>query len=430
MSRTFIGLLLTQFLGVTNDNILRWLVIGVGKELVSPDQISTVLAAGSACLVLPYLILAAPAGYLADRYSKRSVIVWCKVAEIALMILASLLIGHKYAMFIVVALIGCQAALFGPAKLGSIPEMLRPNKISSANGLLGLATVVATAVGSAVGNWLVVVSGTIGRERWWAHAAVLIGVAIAGWFASLLIVPLKAADPTRRFPKDLLGQTVRDLKTLGHDRALLRVALGITFFWTLAMLANLNIDQFAWEGNITKQTQVSPMLIALVVGVGLGSVLAGLWSGGKVELGILPIGAAGLAFFSFLLYTVRGTLVDFEGAYTLYYAAACFFLMMLGVSSGLFDVPLAAYMQDRSPPEHRGSILAASNFLTFGGMLIASVGYWLLRRPIDGESLFTSREIFLLCGLATVPVFIYIVFLIPQATIKFLAWLTTHSIYR
>ncbi|MFO0792151.1 MAG: MFS transporter [Pirellulales bacterium] len=180
LSTTFIGLLVTQFLGATNDNILRWLAIGIGKELVTPEQISTVLSVGSGCLVLPYLLLAAPAGYLADRFSKRSVIVWCKVAEIVLMAIASLVIGHVYVMFGVVALIGCQAALFGPAKLGSIPEMLRPNKISSANGLLGLTTVVATVVGSAVGNWLVVVSGSRGQERWWAHAIVLVGVAVAG----------------------------------------------------------------------------------------------------------------------------------------------------------------------------------------------------------------------------------------------------------
>ena len=93
----------------------------------------------------------------------------------------------------------------------------------------------------------------------------------------------------------------------------LRVALGIMFFWTLAMLANLNIDQFAFEGNATKQTQVIALLGSLIVGVGIGSVLAGLWSGGKVELGILPIGAGGLALFSFLLYTVEGSLVDTAG---------------------------------------------------------------------------------------------------------------------
>jgi acyl-[acyl-carrier-protein]-phospholipid O-acyltransferase/long-chain-fatty-acid--[acyl-carrier-protein] ligase len=434
-SLTFLGLLLTQFLGATNDNILRWLVIGLGKEYVEPGQMSTVLAVGSGCLVLPYILLAAPAGYLADRYSKRDVIVRCKIAEIVIMAAAivAILIGDIYLMFVVVALIGSQAALFGPAKLGSIPEMLQPTKISSANGLLGLTTVIATVVGAGIGNWLSLesVTGKFGQERWWISAAVLIGFAVAGWITSLFIMPLNAANPRRRFPRDMVRQTIRDLQTLAHDRALLRVALGIMFFWTFAMLFQLNIDQFATEGStVAKQTHVTLLLGSLVVGVGLGSVLAGIWSGGKVELGILPLGAGGLALFSFLLYTVEGVLVDPAGAYTVSYFAACVFLLMLGVSAGLFDVPLAAYMQDRSPPEHRGAILASSNFLTFGGMLLASIGYWLLRRPVDGVALFTARQIFLLCGLATVPVLIYIVFIIPQASIKFLAWLVTHSVYK
>jgi acyl-[acyl-carrier-protein]-phospholipid O-acyltransferase/long-chain-fatty-acid--[acyl-carrier-protein] ligase len=434
MSLTFVGLLLTQFLGTTNDNILRWLVIGLGKDYVEPEHISTVLSIGSGCLVLPYLLLAAPAGYLADRFSKREVIVNCKIAEILIMAIAvvAILIGNVYLMFGVVALIGSQAALFGPAKLGSIPEMLRPSKISSANGLLGLTTVVATVVGTAIGNWLSLasVTGERGQEKWWKSAIVLLGIAIAGWVASLCITRLKAANPGRDFPWDMARQTLRDLKSLGHDRALLRVALGIMFFWTFAMLFQLNIDQFASEGSmVEKQTHVTLLLGSLVAGVGLGSVLAGLWSGGKVELGILPLGAGGLALFSFLLFTVEGVLVDPAGAYTISYVAACTFLMFLGVSAGLFDVPLAAYMQDRSPVEHRGSILAASNFLTFGGMLLASIIYGLLRRPMNGHAMFTSREIFLLCGIATIPVFVYIVVVIPQATIKFLAWLITHSVY-
>lgn len=435
MSATFVGLLATQFLGATNDNILRWLVIGIGKEYVEKDQIRTILAFGSGCFVLPYILLAAPAGYLADRFSKRDVIIRCKVAEIIIMAAAvgAILIGNIYVMFVVVALAGAQAALFGPAKLGSIPEMLRPSKISSANGVIGLTTVAAIVVGTFLGNWLSTeeVTGAFGQERWWISALVLIGVATAGWLTSLTIMPLSPANPFRKFPWDMFRQTWRDLQILAADRALLRVALGIMFFWTLGMLANLNIDQFAWEGYATEQTQVSPLLGSLVVGVGLGSVLAGVWSGGKVELGILPLGAGGLALFSFLLYTVEGALIDPAGAFTASYIAACIFLVLLGVSSGLFDVPLAAFMQDRSPPEHRGAILAASNFLTFGGMLIASLGYWLLRQPTPGlEPLFTSRQIFLLCGLATIPVFVYIVVLIPQATIKFLAWLTTHSVYR
>ena len=89
LSITFLGLLFTQFLGAANDNILRWLVIGIGKEYVTSGRIaleaSTVLAIGSGCFVLPYILLAAPAGYLADRFSKRDVIVACKIAEIVIM---------------------------------------------------------------------------------------------------------------------------------------------------------------------------------------------------------------------------------------------------------------------------------------------------------------------------------------------------------
>lgn len=430
-SRSFLALLTTQFLGATNDNILRWLVIGIGKKYVDDDlidmQVSTVLALGSACFVLPYILLAAPAGYLADRFSKREVIIACKLAEMAIMVLTlvAILIGNAYLLFFTVAIMGGQSALMGPAKLGSIPEMLRPEKISSANGVIGLTTVVATVAGSAIGNQL---SGM----SWSLAALVLISVALVGWIASLFIARLTAANPHRDFPWDMAGQTWRDLRILASDRAMLRVALGIMFFWTLGMLANLNIDQFAEEGGTTDQSQVTPLLAALIVGVGAGSVLAGIWSGGKVELGILPLGAGGLAVFSFLLFTIEGQLVGAGPGFTVSYFAACVLLFLLGVSSGLFDVPLAAFMQHQSRPEHRGSILAASNFLTFAGMLLASFGYWLLRVPTGRRDmpLFEAREIFLLCGLATIPVFIYIVVLIPQATIKFMGWLGAHTIYR
>jgi acyl-[acyl-carrier-protein]-phospholipid O-acyltransferase / long-chain-fatty-acid--[acyl-carrier-protein] ligase len=440
LSITFLGLLFTQFLGAANDSVLRWLVIGIGKEYVISGKIplaaSTVLAIGSGCFVLPYILFAAPAGYLADRFSKRDVIIACKVAEVIIMAFAviAIIIGNVYLMFLVVALIGTQAALFGPSKLGSIPEMLRAKKISVANGVLGLTTVTALTVGTLLGNWLASpeVTGNLGQEHWWKSAVVLVGIAVAGWATSLMIMPLKAAFPSRTFswnPINLARQTVLDLQTLATDGAMLRVGLGIMFFWSLALLVQLNIDQFAIEGGAEDQTQVGPLLAAIIVGMGLGCVLAGLWSGGKVEFGILPLGAGGLALFSYLLYTVEGELVAPSETFTVSYLAACAFLVGLGISAGLFDVPLQSFMQDQSPPEHRGAILAASNFLTFTGMLIASIAYWFLRTPVVGIEL-TSRQVFLLGGLATIPVFIYIVFLIPQATIKFGSWLLAHTFYR
>jgi len=489
-SKSFRGLLITQLLGAANDNILRWLVIGVGKQYVDKSQVGWILMAGTASFVLPYLLLAAPAGYLADRFSKQRVIVACKLAEIAIMALAilAILVGSVSLLLAVVALMGAQSALFGPSKLGSIPEMLDESKISSANGLIGLTTVIAAALGTAVGNWLATATSPMGREDWWLSAAVLVGTAIAGSMASLLIVGLPVADPQRSFPWDAARQTFRDMRELFRQKNIFRVALGIMFFWSLAGLAQLNIDQFAAEGGTTQQTQVIPLLIALVVGVGLGSVLAGVWSGGRVELGILPLGAGGLAVTAFLLFMVEGTLVDPGTDWTASYVAASLLLLLLGFFGGLFDVPLAAYMQHYSPQKNRGSILAASNFMTFSGVLFVALAFGVMRAPMSpgsleqllesnpaaasvpelstqiysqmqaaenldvdafikgfpeqetlvldvyqevvGHPLLTARQIFLLCGVMTVPVFIYIICVIPQATLRFLAWLATHTAYK
>lgn len=489
-SGSFQGLLITQLLGAANDNILRWLVIGVGKQYVDKSQVGWILMAGTASFVLPYLLLAAPAGYLADRFSKQRVIVACKLAEIAIMVVAiiAILIGSVSLLLLVVALMGAQSALFGPSKLGSIPEMLDESRISAANGLIGLTTVISAAIGTAVGNWLATATGEMGQERWWLSASVLIGTAIAGWGASLLIAYLPVANPRRSFPWDAAQQTIRDLRELYQRKDIFRVALGIMFFWSLAGLAQLNIDQFAAEGGTTRQTQVIPLLIALVVGVGLGSVLAGVWSGGRVELGILPLGAGGLAMTAFLLFTVEGTLVDPGVDWTASYLAASFLLFLLGFFGGLFDVPLAAYMQHYSPVASRGSILAASNFLTFSGVLLVAVAFGVMRAPMSegsleqlfalspeaaaqpefaeqlynemkdvekpdvatfieqypqqetlvravyqevvGHPLLTARQIFLLCGMMTVPVLVYILCVIPQATLRFLAWLATHTAYK
>ncbi|MBX3432473.1 MAG: MFS transporter [Pirellulales bacterium] len=494
LSPSFLALLVTQLLGATNDNILRWLIIGIGKQYAENSaSVAAILTKGTVAFVAPYLLLASISGYLADRFSKRQVIVVCKAAEAAIMLLAiaSILLGQVWAMLVVLALMGAQSALFGPAKLGSIPEILDDSRISAANGILGLTTVVATSIGAVVGSVLADVTGHHGQERWWLSAVVLLGVAAVGWLTSLAIRPLPAADPTRTFPWDAARQTWRDLQTLAHTPAMLRVALGIAFFWTLGGLANLNIDQFAVEGLATKQSQMSGLLVCLVVGVGVGSVLAGFWSKGKVELGMLPLGAGGLAIVTYLLFTIEGELFDPSGEWTLSYVAAAALLFLLGFSGGLFDVPLASYMQHYSPQDRRGSILAASNFLTFSGIVLASIAFWTLRlptaeaelehvqsalaspadqqlaaelwdsmraaksagEPIDvaammraqpgsldvvekvydellGHPLLSARQIFLLCGILTVPVFVYIVVLIPQATIRFLAWLVTHTAYK
>jgi len=430
-SRTFVALVATQFCGALNDNMFRWLVIGIGKSYM-PNNPSAVLSMGLALFVLPYLLLAAPAGYLADRFSKRRVIVACKVAEIVVMALGviAILVGSLNALYAVLFLMGAQSALFGPAKLGSIPEMLHRDRISAANGVLGMFTILATVLGSVAGMALYTATGPKGVTHLWISAAALIGFAVVGTLTSLAIAKLKPANPSLGFPYRIATQTFADLKALASERALLRVALGIAFFWTLGSICQMNIDQFGMEGGMLgrngepNQMQVVPLLLALVFGVGLGSLLAGMLSGGRVELGILPLGAGGIAICSMLLFTVRGSLVTPAEGFTEMTEWACLWLFLLGISAGMFDVPLEAYLQHRSPKQSRGTILAASNFLTFLGMLLAA-GVFALAKPH-----FSARQIFLGAGCLTVPVFIYVIWLLPQATIRFVVWMLSHTIYR
>jgi acyl-[acyl-carrier-protein]-phospholipid O-acyltransferase / long-chain-fatty-acid--[acyl-carrier-protein] ligase len=444
LSPAFLGLLATQFLTALNDNVFRWLVIGIAKDHIAASQVGTVLMAGTACFVLPYLVLAAPAGYLADRFSKRSVIVGCKLAELLIMVLGvvAILCGNLGTatalglLFMAVALLGGQSALFSPARAGSIPELLKPELISRANGWFALATVIASVLGMVLGNWLADHTGNKGLERVWISAGVLIGIAALGVLTSLPIRALPPGDPARRFPWDAPLRTVRDLRTLAATKPLLRIALGIAFFYAIGALAQLNIDQLAAEGGAVAESAKSPLLLALIAGVCVGSVLAGVWSGDHVELGILPLGALGVAVYSLLLFTVPATLFAPGAAVTGGFVWACVLLFLLGASAGLFSVPLEAYLQQRSPRESRGSILAAANFLTFSGICLASFLFAALRADVgggpeaDAVEFCTPQQIFLLAGLFTIPVFFYILLVIPQASIRFLVWLLSRTVYR
>jgi len=433
-SRSFLALLTTQFLGAVNDNMFRWLVVPIGKKILESgeQQVAVALSAGLACFVAPFVLLAAPAGYLADRFSKRTVIVSCKAAEVIIMILgvAAILIGNIYVMFAVIALMGAQSALFGPSKFGSIPEMVRENRIAAANGLIGMTTVLAIVIGSIAGGFLFVLTTPAaladelapGHYMWWIPAAALIGVALTGFAVSLLIAPLKVANPARTFPYNIPRQTYRDLALLSSRRPLLRAAVGCAVFWCLGAVAQMNVDLFVITELGIGQTHVGVLLGILAIGVGGGSVLAGVWSGGRVELGIVPLGAAGIALSGVLLAVVPAA----DEALSAAYFWSCLWLLMLGASAGLYNIPILAFLQRHSPVESRGSILAASNFLTFLGMLTASGLFYLWRSVME----LSARHIFLLLGAATVPVLLYVVWLLPGATARVCVWLVSHLFYR
>ena len=442
-SRSFLGLLVTQFLGAVNDNMFRWLVVPICKVILERDygftdhQVAAAISAGLICFVVPFLLLAAPAGYLADRFSKRRVIVGCKIGEAALMVLGvtAIWLGSIYVMFAVVFLMGAQSALFGPSKLGSIPEIVRRDRISAANGLIAMTTVLAIVIGSVAGGLLFVLTTPDaaagqpdigpGQYLWWVSGLALMGVAGAGLLSSLLIAPLRSANPSRTFPFNAPAQTIRDLRLLASRRPLLRAALGIAVFWCLGAVAQMNVDVLVIYELKVSQTHVGILLGMMATGVGAGSVLAGFWSAGRVELGIVALGAIGIAVSAVML-SMLSIIQQPENEFSATYWWICAWLFLLGGAAGMYNVPILAFLQRHSPAESRGSILAASSFITNLGILAAAVLFWLLR-PVMKLS---APDIFLLLGIATVPVVLYVLWLLPGATTRFVVWLLSHTVYR
>ncbi|MGW8257827.1 MAG: MFS transporter, partial [Thermoguttaceae bacterium] len=302
------------------------------------------VSAGLAILVLPFIVFAAPAGYFGDRFSKRSIIVACKVAEVVLMFLGVIVIlyGNLWLMFLILFFMGAQSAIFGPSKYGSIPEIVRPECIPAANGLIAMSTILAIVLGSVGAGFLYEWTKPLGQTHWWLWAGAIVGTAAIGTLTSLPIRRLKPADAARRFQWNFARQSLSDLRALASIRPILWAALGSAMFWALGGLCQINVDGFGAAQLKLSKEYIGPLLGILALGVGAGSILAGVISRGRIQLGLIPLGAAGIALSHIMLFFVPGTNGSpWSSGY--FFCAAC--LLLLGFSGGLYDVPLQSFLQ-------------------------------------------------------------------------------------
>src|SRR5438132_6243672 len=165
--RSFWGMTATQFLGAFNDNLFKQLMlllaIPVGAAAAQKaDQQGLAMMVFS----LPFVLFSGFAGYLSDRYSKRTVIVACKIAEIGIMLLGVVAFRAYgwtgYAgLLLVLWFMGTHSAFFGPGKYGILPELFRERDLPRANGVILMTTFLAIIFGTASAGIL----GTLLAER-------------------------------------------------------------------------------------------------------------------------------------------------------------------------------------------------------------------------------------------------------------------------
>jgi acyl-[acyl-carrier-protein]-phospholipid O-acyltransferase / long-chain-fatty-acid--[acyl-carrier-protein] ligase len=410
----FQAFLWTQFLGALNDNVYK---IAVSMRAIHVAANSTAsgfyLALAGAVFVVPFLLFSGYSGHLADAVGKRKVLVGVKIFEIFAMAagLATFFTTRMEWMLLVLFLMALHSTVFSPAKYGIVPEMLPARDLSRANALLEMSTFVAIVVGTSLGTFLF----TAWTSHLWKLGVAMLAVAVAGFAASLRIPRVPAAGSDQPFRWNPFAEVAAGTRHLRRDRALWLTVLGISYFWFLGFLLQMDLLLFGSETLHADDLHIGLMATCLAVGIGAGSLLAGRLSGDKVELGLVPLGCALMGVFSIGLYLAHGS-----------YPASMLMLTLLGLAAGLFIVPLNAFLQQRAGDREKGRLIATNNFYNTIGLLLAAALLWVMHDRLH----IGPDRIILIFGFVTLAATVYIATAVDDFLVRFVLWALTHTFFR
>jgi acyl-[acyl-carrier-protein]-phospholipid O-acyltransferase/long-chain-fatty-acid--[acyl-carrier-protein] ligase len=354
LSFRFAAYLATVFFTAFNDNLFRWAAaIHLVKSIEDNAEAQIVQALVGILFVFPFILFSPYAGYFADRFSKRMVLVWVKFAEILVMSAAFLGVLGDWVLYPIVFLMATQSAFFGPSKYGILPEMVDAQRLVRANSWVNAVTMVAILLGT-IGATMVMGSG-YGIELAYPICA---GVAVFGFLVSLPIARVPAANPARPFR--LLGHSelLGNLRSIRRVPGLLKVLGAVTFYWLVAFFFMSIVIPYAKFHLGLDESSQGRLLTFLTVGIVIGSVVASVCKNVKLATGFMPIGALGM-----------GTTAMAVGLFVTTPEAAYAGMVALGIFAGLYSVPMLAYFQFLSPASDRGSNMATMNCFSFTGML-------------------------------------------------------------
>jgi acyl-[acyl-carrier-protein]-phospholipid O-acyltransferase/long-chain-fatty-acid--[acyl-carrier-protein] ligase len=404
----------TQFFGALNDNVFKLLVIFFLVDHLGFDRKSTIGLAAMV-FVVPFLLFSHAAGVLADRYSKQNIIFYSKCMETALMVLGlvGVLLASPYMLYALLFLMCMQSAFFGPSKFGIIPELVRQDELSRANSYLVGLTYLAIIIGTFVPSLFLV---TIFRDSYVGLASVCICISALGMVSSTQIEETAPVGSTeKKITPFFVVEIFKTLFSLRKDRYLFATLVSVAYFLFLGAFIQQNLlllgpEVLGWD--TTTSGYLFPMA---AIGIALGALASGRLSGRSIEFGLVPIGTAGLSLCCLLLGSVASSL-----------PAILILVFFIGISAGLFVVPLQAYIQQKSPRERLGEILACMNFLNFLGVAVAAVMFLVLTKTYS----MTAKGCFVVNGIMTVGLAVAAFSILPDFVMRFLILLLTRIIYR
>ncbi|MDI1269314.1 MAG: MFS transporter [Polaromonas sp.] len=429
--RRFAPFFWTQFSGAANDNLFKFaFTVMVTYQLqiswLPPAMAGLVIGA---LFILPFLLFSATSGQLADKYDKRTLIIFVKRLEMLIMALAAwgffsanipILLGCTFLM-------GLHSTLFGPVKFAYLPHHLNERELMGGNGMVEMGTFVAILLGNVAGGLIIAVP-EIGAH----HVGFsCVGMAILGRVVSHYIPPSPATDPGLKINWNPFTETVRNLKLAHGNLVVFRSLLGISWMWFFGAVFLSQFPSFAKEVLHGNEQVASLLLVVFSIGIGTGSLLCEVVSRRHVEIGLVPLGAIGMSVFAIDLYFAsRGlppspvmSLASFVAQPAHWRVMAD--LALLSLFAGLYSVPMYALIQLRAQVTHRARIIAANNILNALFMIASSV----IAGILLGLGM-TIPQIFLLVGLANAVVALYIFMLVPEYLLRFIALVASRCIYR
>ncbi|MEM8667684.1 MAG: MFS transporter [Planctomycetota bacterium] len=388
--RGFMSLVVTQFFGAMNDNVLK----GVLTFMVINGVWQGSLGAGgqsivSLCFTLPFILLSGYAGQVADRFSKRTVVLWVKTVEIPISVVAGIGFYTNNLWITLSALVAltCQSAFFGPAKYGMIPELVEDSNLSRANGTINMMTNLAVILGTLLAGSVSdsydpqpQADGTIAEALRWLPGVAMVAISVGGFLSALVMTPLKAGDRALVWDLNPFSTYIDTIKEMAQGR-LLMVMFAWGYFYMLAWIALLILPEYTTVLNITRE-DASVLMGVMGIAIGLGCAVAGLISGHRIEPRLVPIGAAGLIVFFALLGAVPPALWPNEELNSMLRVllsnVACF-VLFAGFFAGFYIIPLQALLQELSPDDERGRFLGTANAVSFAFLTIGALIYWVIR---------------------------------------------------
>lgn len=408
----FQALNISQFLVTLNDAMFRLIVVLTLIKMFGSEFSNIVLATTAAVFVAPFILFSMLAGQLADRWNKSKFIGWSLVGQVLATICGAIAIGYKniIATYSALFFIALHASFFVPLKLSIIPEIVKEEEISKANGLMTLFNYLAILIGTFLISKIAIDTEINFLEMTY----VCLIISCFALYFGIQIKKTPRQDPNRKIHLNFIPEVINSLKdTLKYPHLFLSIIYTSYFMFT-ALYTQLNMIPLGIEAMGITEAEAGYIYLAAALGIGIGAMLYSFLAGKSVEISIAIWGGLGTALSYFGIY--------------LYPSSIPFVTLMIfsvGFHGGLFIVPLDAYIQIISPTKERGSIVAAGNFIGFVFLLLAAATL-----AFNGYILKLSAQTgFLILALLTFTSWLYFVYSLSNHLMRFFALILTKLIF-